>query len=534
MLRPFMPVLLALALLPAASRAEDRTSEAGGTSTPEGASDGVVVQEVLRMQGMLESLQASLSEMLSCCNCSGGEGGGGHNKNGKGFVRPTTTRLNGPVSAGGAPTTTTITTTTSTARRAKEMTVLCAAFGDPHFITFDGGHTVFVGQRTIWLVKTESVWIQALAKGSDGKLLGLAVGGSFLRGHKLFVYNDTKNSHLEVKFDGKAILSQQVDKFLEPGIIDAQRDIEWDSTRHNDQILAMRTQAKFSVSSWKDRFMGTPKGGLLLLKLPEDVEITVTGVDFMSVVVTMPRPEGVRRQSGYCGNLNGDPEDDATPVVPSWNLPIGEDLGPVKSSLNLFKGKSTPKSLALTAALLEATEPEISRSPGTELHRLLDAVEHCPEALMKEAQRRCSSIQDARMERDCIFDICVTWDAGAAEDAAAAEALEEEVNAKGIPVFMGHGRCTDAVGRRFDAFETNVRTEKECQDVLRSLALTKGVLGAELHRTSSCRILVETGSDPTDAEIPGGWAGSEATEEPGRGLVSGIRREASWSCWQLD
>ena len=37
----------------------------------------------------------------------------------------------------------------------------------------------------------------------------------------------------------------------------------------------------------------------------------------------------VTGQSGYCGNFNGDPDDDAEPVVPSWDRPIGDNLEPV-------------------------------------------------------------------------------------------------------------------------------------------------------------------------------------------------------------
>jgi len=341
--------------------------------------------------------------------------------------------------------------------------------------------------------------------------------------------------HLEVLFDGARILSEEVDEFREPGILDARRDREWDSERHNDRILDMRTEAKFNIGPFRDRFAGKPTGGLFSLKLPDGIEMTITGVDFMSVVITMPRPQGAHRQGGFCGNLNGDPEDDAKPIVPSWNMPIGEDLGAVKSSLNLFKGKTSPASVVETAALLEASASDESISPGAELKHLLDVVASCPEELRREARRKCSDVQDARIERDCIFDICLTRDVGAATDAKAAEILEEEVNAKGIPVFMGHGRCTDAAGRRFDAFKTTVRTEEGCQDVLRALALAKGVLGAQLHRTSSCEVLVSRGADPTNVAIPGGeWAGQRSSAEPGLGLVSSIEREASWSCWQLD
>mmetsp|Transcript_72043 Transcript_72043/g.233023 ORF Transcript_72043/g.233023 Transcript_72043/m.233023 type:complete len:139 (+) Transcript_72043:1-417(+) len=138
------------------------------------------------------------------------------------------------------------------------------------------------------------------------------------------------------------------------------------------------------------------------------------------------------------------------------------------------------------------------------------------------------------MERDCIFDICLTQDVGVAEDALATEILKEKVNAKGIPVFMGHGRCLDSEGRHFAAFATSLRTEDECREVLRSLSFTKGVLGAQIRRTSTCEVLVVRGSDPTGVVIPGGWGAYRSSPRSGEGLVSGILRDPSWSCWQLD
>ena len=86
-------------------------------------------------------------------------------------------------------------------------------------------------------------------------------------------------------------------------------------------------------------------------KLPRNIAVSLTGVDFMSVVVSMPpeaRPyttavgiispsfhcpreqkQSEAGQGGYCGDFNGDPDDDAEPIVPSWDRPIGRFLGPV-------------------------------------------------------------------------------------------------------------------------------------------------------------------------------------------------------------
>jgi len=520
----------------ASQEAGSGAAGAGGSGAPD------VMAELVRTREMIASLQEQVGAMTMCCGCNGtdGGGGGGGDKTGKWFRRPTTTRLNGPVSAGGAPTTTTLTTTESLGPPG-----LCAVFGDPHFITFDGGHTVLVGDMTIWLVKTDTVWIQALSKGSDGKFAGIAIGGSFMKGHTLILYNNTETGHVQTVFDGRFILNDTVDEYHEPGILDAHKDDEWDVQHYNDQILNMRTEAKFDIGDWHERFLGRPKGGLYVLKLPDSLEVTATGVDFMSSVITMPRPGAGVAQGGYCGNFNGDPEDDAQPVVPSWNKPIGKGLEPVERSLNLFRGKHSPVALAAEAALLEGRQQESRHPPGQRedgggLQPVFDILAACSEDLKRQAADRCGEVEDARMQRDCVFDICATKDVHAADGMLAAEVLEEELNAKGIPVFMGHGLCADAQGRPYEAWETTVRTERECQDVLRSLALTKGILGAQLRRTASCQIIVRRGTDPTSVMIPGGWGKKIAATARGEGLVRGVTQDtaegsdrASWSCWQL-
>mmetsp|Transcript_108210 Transcript_108210/g.323603 ORF Transcript_108210/g.323603 Transcript_108210/m.323603 type:complete len:264 (+) Transcript_108210:276-1067(+) len=263
----------------------------------------------------------------------------------------------------------------------------------------------------------------------------------------------------------------------------------------------------------------------------------------MSVVIAMPRPaQGAPPQGGYCGNYNGIPEDDAKPVVPSWNTPLGTGLGPVPRSLNLFKGKSAPASLvAYTSALEE--QPEARRPEEGELRslrELLDVVARCPEELKAQASERCSRVEDARMQRDCIFDVCLTKDVQAADEALAGEVLRDAINAKGVPIFMGHGECLDSRSQRFTSIGTNLRTDSECQEVLRQLALTKGVLGSQIRRGSSCQVIVDVSVDPTSVKIPGGWSpGGSGTAEPyvwgaGQGLIRDISRDASWSCWQLN
>merc|ERR1712176_811502 len=133
----------------------------------------------------------------------------------------------------------------------------------------------------------------------------------------------------------------------------------------------------------------------------------------------------------------------------------------------------------------------------------------------------------------------------------------------------GHGKCVDASGEQYQAFSTKLRSDSGCQQLLRSLSLTKGVVGAQMRRGSYCEVLVTQGSDPTTTAIPGGWGAParlwerdgfknvvdsilpllpaasraefrESQQEQsvavkrGRGNIMNISPDAAWNCWQLD
>merc|ERR1712012_585203 len=177
--------------------------------------------------------------------------------------------------------------------------------------TFDGAHTVLLKHQSLWLVRSQDVWMQALSKDDDGKLVGFAVGGPFLKGHKLVV-RKTSPFTLDATCDGQPILSNVSDSevFRIDDVIEGYRSQKWNATLHSDDVLAVRTQIRFAVGPWPERF-SEPVGGLYLFKLPGDVEVTVTGADFMSLVITMPPQAG--GQAGYCGNFDGNVADDFEP-----------------------------------------------------------------------------------------------------------------------------------------------------------------------------------------------------------------------------
>lgn len=445
---------------------------------------------------------------------------------------------------------------------------LCAAFGDPHFITFDGAQTTFVGQMVLWIVKSQNIWLQALSRGSEGRFMGFAAGGPFLNGHKLVVLNVSDGGPLRVFWDDVPVLQQNVSEFHVDGLIDAYRTQEWDSSVFDERVLQLRTRQMFAVGPFPERFMSLPVWGLYLFKLPQ-LQVTLTGVDFISAVFAMEAQAG--GQSGYCGNFNGNPDDDSEPIAPSWDRPVGDDLGPVDESLVLFNLTQFTDLIGQEPLLLSQTFADFEAKQTQSLIEKKLKVDNCLPALLAQAEEACKDL-NAQFHQDCIFDVCATGEISVALSLHTAEILQEKLNARGLPLFKGHGECLDQKGRRYRAFATKLRTDQECQQLLRDMALVKGVMGAQLQRGETCQVLVTPGSNPTAMTISGGWGSRPAIkvdksslqdmlasnppklanddiddvnraeifradqldDELATGIISGTTKDAKWNCWQLN
>merc|ERR1712056_148439 len=87
----------------------------------------------------------------------------------------------------------------------------CSVFGDPHVLTFDGMHSNYYTPGEYWIVKSSTVHIQAKygalpSTNGLGVVKGFAVGGPFLKGHKLIV-DTMEKAGAVVTYDGQPVVT---------------------------------------------------------------------------------------------------------------------------------------------------------------------------------------------------------------------------------------------------------------------------------------------------------------------------------------
>jgi len=234
-----------------------------------------------------------------------------------------------------------------------------------------------------------------------------------------------------VRFDDEVVLHDVDGKgradFHREDLVWGARRQEWNSFLHDRDVLNIPQVVEYDVGAWPTRFQGAPDGGLFLFRFPEGIELTVTGVDHMTAVVKLKtQPNG---QTGYCGNFNGNATDEFTPptpgsvpqvLVPAWNIPKGEGLEAVLDAQNLF--------------LAHAGDDPVLRSWVGNLHSddfpAQNVALACPDALLAEAERRCSTLSDVELQSACIADICQSGRPGAEGDTFAAEVLQTGLQAE--------------------------------------------------------------------------------------------------------
>merc|ERR1711953_250395 len=95
----------------------------------------------------------------------------------------------------------------------------CTLWGDPHIRTFDHIRSDYYSPGEFWVVKSKYVWIQARYLPTKvtiglGVTKAIAVGGPFLKGHKLFV--TVRDAH----WDAQPVLTGFPSDFSVPGLVD--------------------------------------------------------------------------------------------------------------------------------------------------------------------------------------------------------------------------------------------------------------------------------------------------------------------------
>jgi len=405
----------------------------------------------------------------------------------------------------------------------------CTAAADPHFTSFDGFNgnyrdAMFNGNKAYRLVKTDTMEIQGLAQGNGGWVGGFAVGGDFLKGHSLVMImrgtrKINKMSHADVLLDGQPILSEKNSQEHIPGVLDANRH-ELSQEEISDAVMKDLPEFQQNKNEQATDYMkiGNMKGDHYHFKLPEHVEIFA---DDRYLLIKMPKHPNMR---GWCGNFNDVPDDDYNR---KWSdeqkAAAGQDLFDAQDSSSLFKGED------VTSLGQKKEEQADKDTEGTgHVEAPDEEAGPCgssPEKVAK-ARKVCNIISQPDKREECIYDVCKTGDTNVWKVYLDAE-IEEVMNARGIPVFMGHGKCLDSEKRPYTTLTaTGVETAEGCRGALQDLSPVEGVRGAQLG-SGACQILV----DAKHGDIA---TYNKVSDGPGELIVENTDGTESYTCWKLN
>ncbi|CAK0899803.1 unnamed protein product [Prorocentrum cordatum] len=246
---------------------------------------------------------------------------------------------------------------------------LCRVFGDPHVTTFDGSHVSFYSQGEYWLVKSQTVWIQARylptpVTNGLSVVKEVAVGGPFLDsadGRK----NILRISALKASFNGQPIIPDFPDR--------------WQS---GDPMIQVVTD---SSGETLQPGRGGKEMHVVHVKLPGRVSLQINRWnepgegDYINVQITTPKQPG---QDGHCGNFNGNPADDTRPLIRSRIGTTGVDAA------NLLFEVKTP--------VVKPNRPDLNNCPT-------EKTDHAREVCLRQSSNGMAS-------HDCMVDVCFGGD----------------------------------------------------------------------------------------------------------------------------
>jgi hypothetical protein len=240
---------------------------------------------------------------------------------------------------------------------------VCKLWGDPHILTFDHMRADYYSPGEFWIVKSDNVWIQGRylptkVTSGLGVTKSIAVGGPFLKGHKLIV------AVRATIWDGQQVLTGFPSDFSVPGLI---------NMRYNNvgQLLQKGRQGKALHIVHIRIEDGTPEG----LQIQVNRWMEPTEGDYMNVAIAMHAQKG---QDGHCGNFNGIRDDDDRIQVRARVGKTGVD-----PNLLLYHTK-TP--------VMVANRPNIN---------------DCPAAKLDQAKASCKAKEQKLIpSMACLIDVC--------------------------------------------------------------------------------------------------------------------------------
>lgn len=412
---------------------------------------------------------------------------------------------------------------------------MCAMQGDPHIWTFDGAR---VGAQdpdgTFWLVHSEKVQIQAAWK-AKGRITKVGFSGDWMKGHKLIIAGTHENKGWYGEFDGKRVLEKSGETFKRDGLCEVSRLSPKDLQLTDEQLKEL--DAGHDDGWWKGKVESIMKGkawkgGFFYLKLPNLVEVFIGHGDATEMIIRMQaQPD----QGGYCGNFNGDPNDDTT-----------DGKGGRTGAKAWYRNESPAKGTMLDkvkdpivkTSLIEEEEGEAPAESMMQEDSQNSKHKDCPKKLMKKATEACKHIPEKGLQMDCIFDICMTEDVELANDAVLFEVMKMK-EAQGVVEFQGKGRCVDVKGKGYSSIKASgIEDRQKCLELMSQVKDTKllsKLRGAQFTEGSDggCFFLVEAGTDSKKfmADVPGLWG--EESSKPGKGIISSTDSEEGSYCWQF-